>query len=136
MSDGRLVGEDPVTGEYVAIGDPWDHDLLAFLGGGSDAVAEATRAMRAANRTKIGPPTGLPFLPRSLRAFALWESHMVGAARGFVNHFPPARIRGVVNGFERTTGRTFPALRPRRNYYRYPQFYFGTTARSWATGTS
>ncbi len=47
MRDGRLVGHDSVTGEYVAIGDPWDHDLLAFLGDGSDAVVEATRAMRA-----------------------------------------------------------------------------------------
>lgn len=125
MSDGRLVGYDDATGQYVAIGDAWNQDLLAFLGDGTDAVSEATNLMRARNRTVTGPPTGLPFAPRSLRAFALWESHMVGAARAFVNHFAPARIRNVVNGFERATGRTFPALRPRRNYYRYPQFYFG-----------
>lgn len=125
VHDGQLVALDAAADRYVVIGDAWNHDLLAFLAGGADAVAQASELIGADGRTAAGPPSGLPFSPRSLRAFALWEAHMVNAARSFVAHFAPAAARMLVDSFERTTRRTFPALRPRPNYYRHPQFYMG-----------
>ena len=61
MSHQRLVAHDALTGEYVEIGNAWDHDLLAFLADGSDAVAEATALLRARNRTVAARLRGCPF---------------------------------------------------------------------------
>ncbi len=125
MDRGSLVGWDPTTREWVVIGDPWSHDVLAFLADGEDAVRAAERAFADAARTLASPPRGLPFQPRSLRAFALWESHMVSGARGMVAAFGSPLERRAAAAVERLTGRVARPLRPKPNYYRHPQFYMG-----------
>ncbi len=51
--------------------------------------------------------------PRSIRAFMLWERHVIGSSRMLVEDFFPAPAAKVVLGFERLTGRPFPKLKPR-----------------------
>uniref|UniRef100_UPI00397AF383 fumarylacetoacetate hydrolase family protein n=1 Tax=Amycolatopsis sp. cmx-4-68 TaxID=2790938 RepID=UPI00397AF383 len=117
---------DPVSGSWVVIGEPWGHDLLAFLGEGRPAVARAEQLITSVEREDDAPaPSGLPFTPMSLRAFALWESHMVDGARGMVAKFGSPAEKWASRAFERLTGAVLPALRPRPNYYRDPQFYMG-----------
>jgi 2-keto-4-pentenoate hydratase/2-oxohepta-3-ene-1,7-dioic acid hydratase in catechol pathway len=70
-------------------------------------------------------PAPLPFAPRSLRAFSLFERHQVQAARGLVRRYMPAPARALVGGFETLTRRTFPALRPKQLFYDKPLFYMG-----------
>ncbi|QJY46064.1 SDR family NAD(P)-dependent oxidoreductase [Pseudonocardia broussonetiae] len=125
MDTGRLVALDEETDTWVVVGEPWNHDLLAFLADGEDAVGRAREAMARAGRVTADPPAGLPFAPASLRAFALWESHMVNGARGMVSTFAPPALRNLAAGFEKVTGKPFPALKPKPNYYRDPQFYMG-----------
>lgn len=64
----------------------------------------------------------LPFRPASLRDFMLSEKHAVEAARGYLRRFRPRLLR-VVNGYEKLTGGTFPALRPKPIWYRQPVYY-------------
>ena len=123
LNQGKLVGLDETSGTWVAIGEPWADDLLGFLAGGTDAVQTASKLISAEDRVESAAPTGLPFTPQSLRAFALWESHMVNGARGMVNVFAPANIKRIANGYEKLTGKVFPPLKPKSNYYRDPQFY-------------
>jgi 2-keto-4-pentenoate hydratase/2-oxohepta-3-ene-1,7-dioic acid hydratase in catechol pathway len=66
----------------------------------------------------------IPFEPRSYRDFALFEDHMVGAARGFVRKFWP-HLLPVIGAYETITRRTFPALRPKPLWYREPIYYMG-----------
>lgn len=63
------------------------------------------------------------FVPLSLRDFMLSEQHAVNAARGMVRHFMP-RIFSVVKGFEKISGRVFPALKPKPLWYQQPLYYF------------
>jgi len=51
---------------------------------------------------------------------------MIGGARGMVRRFGSPALKTAMTGFERLTGRTFPPLRPKANYDRYPQFYVGS----------
>lgn len=66
----------------------------------------------------------LPFEPRSYRDFMLYEQHVTGAARGYVKRFMP-RLFPVTRAFEAISGRTFPAFRPPRLWYRQPIYYMG-----------
>jgi 2-keto-4-pentenoate hydratase/2-oxohepta-3-ene-1,7-dioic acid hydratase in catechol pathway len=65
---------------------------------------------------------GLPFTPRSMRAFMLWEAHVIRSSRMLVKHFFPAPMWRVVSAFEKT-GRTFPKLKPNRRFWDKPTFY-------------
>ncbi|MER6952396.1 MULTISPECIES: fumarylacetoacetate hydrolase family protein [unclassified Streptomyces] len=122
---GSLVAWDPDSEEWVVVGEPWNHDLPAFLADGEEAVRNAERTFTDPERVPGRAPSGLPFTPASLRAFALWESHMINGAKGMVAAFGSPGIRRLVRGFEAVTGRVPPPLRPRANYYSEPQFYMG-----------
>jgi 2-keto-4-pentenoate hydratase/2-oxohepta-3-ene-1,7-dioic acid hydratase in catechol pathway len=57
-----------------------------------------------------------------MRAFMLWEAHVIQSSRMLVKHFFPAPAWAVVNAFERT-GRTFPKLKPNQRFWEAPTFY-------------
>jgi len=76
----------------------------------------------------------LPFQPLSLRDFLLSEAHSVTAARGMLQRFYPGTYR-VTEAFEKITGRTFPALRPKKLFYQQPIYYMGNAMTIVPTGT-
>jgi 2-keto-4-pentenoate hydratase/2-oxohepta-3-ene-1,7-dioic acid hydratase in catechol pathway len=104
-------------------------DMVAFLAGGDEARAagEAILAGVSAEQAAaiaVDPASaGIPFQPRSMRAFMLWESHVIGSARMLVKRFFPPPAAKVIEGFERVTGKTFPKLKPNANFYETPTFY-------------
>jgi 2-keto-4-pentenoate hydratase/2-oxohepta-3-ene-1,7-dioic acid hydratase in catechol pathway len=115
-------------------------DLIAFLAGGGRvraAAAEALAATAANPQVTVDPTTaGLPFQPRSMRAFMLWESHMIASSRMLVKRFFPPPAAKAVAGFERVTGRTFPKLKPNRRFREKPTFYVANHGALVADGDS
>ena len=102
-------------------------DVLAFLKASPSVRAHVERVLVAVDGddSVTGDPTAahLPFVPRSMRAFMLWEDHVIASSRMLVKHFfPPAAWR-VVETFERVTGRTFPKLKPNERFWSAPTFY-------------
>ncbi|MEA2170520.1 MAG: hypothetical protein QOF76_3820 [Solirubrobacteraceae bacterium] len=93
---------------------PGETDLLAFLAGDARARPTGDEADPAA--------AVLPFKPRSLRAFMLWESHVIQSSRMLVKHFFPKPAWLAVSAFEKT-GRTFPKLKPNQRFWDAPTFY-------------
>jgi 2-keto-4-pentenoate hydratase/2-oxohepta-3-ene-1,7-dioic acid hydratase in catechol pathway len=59
-----------------------------------------------------------------MRAFMLWEAHVIASSRMLVKHFFPAPAWMAVSSFEKT-GRTFPKLKPNRRFWETPTFYMG-----------
>jgi 2-keto-4-pentenoate hydratase/2-oxohepta-3-ene-1,7-dioic acid hydratase in catechol pathway len=57
-----------------------------------------------------------------MRAFMLWESHVIASSRMLVKHFFPKPVWMAVSAFEKT-GRTFPMLKPKPGFYAHPTFY-------------
>ena len=104
-------------------------DMIAFLAGGEEtrAAAEAIVAGHSdeqAAAIAVDPgDAGIPFQPRSMRAFMLWESHVIDSSRMLVKRFFPPPAAKVVEGFERVTGKTFPKLKPNKRFYEKPTFY-------------
>jgi 2-keto-4-pentenoate hydratase/2-oxohepta-3-ene-1,7-dioic acid hydratase in catechol pathway len=114
-------------------------DLVAFLAGGEREreAAQATLDAAAGNPDVPGvdPATAiLPFQPRSMRAFMLWESHLIASSRMLVKRFFPAPAAKAVAGYERVTGRTFPKLKPNRRFHETPSFYMANHAAVLADG--
>jgi 2-keto-4-pentenoate hydratase/2-oxohepta-3-ene-1,7-dioic acid hydratase in catechol pathway len=114
-------------------------DLVAFLAGGERAREAARAAIEAAASnpgTAVADPADaiLPLRPRSMRAFMLWESHLVASSRMLVKRFFPAPAARVVAGYERVTGRTFPKLKPNKRFYETPSFYMANHAAVLADG--
>jgi 2-keto-4-pentenoate hydratase/2-oxohepta-3-ene-1,7-dioic acid hydratase in catechol pathway len=105
-------------------------DVVAFLAGGetlreqASAVLEDVRAEGINWAGTFDPAPLLPFEPRSIRDFMLYEQHAIAAARGIVRRFLP-RTWPLVRSYERTVRRPFPALRPKRLWYRQPIYYHG-----------
>jgi 2-keto-4-pentenoate hydratase/2-oxohepta-3-ene-1,7-dioic acid hydratase in catechol pathway len=100
-------------------------DALALLRANGAVRASASAAVSAvADKIAAVDPAeaGLPFRPRSMRAFMLWESHVIQSSRMLVKHFFPAPVWLAVSTFE-TTGRTFPMLKPNRYFWSTPTFY-------------
>ncbi|HEX7244194.1 MAG TPA: fumarylacetoacetate hydrolase family protein [Solirubrobacterales bacterium] len=125
-----VIGEDLERGRWVLL--PGERHLLEWLDGGE---AEAQRAIDAEDVTVVDPSeAGLPFAPRSMRAFSLWPSHYEGSARMLVKRFFPSPVRRVAAGFERLTGRTFPPFTPNKRFYETPAFYMGNHAAMLADG--
>jgi 2-keto-4-pentenoate hydratase/2-oxohepta-3-ene-1,7-dioic acid hydratase in catechol pathway len=129
----QLAGEDRGLSELQAT------DLVAFLAGGEGTRAAARAAIVAAadspGAAAADPATAiLPFQPRSMRAFMLWESHYVASARALVKHFFPAPAARAVAGYERVTRRTFPKLKPNKRFYETPSFYVANHAAVLADG--
>jgi 2-keto-4-pentenoate hydratase/2-oxohepta-3-ene-1,7-dioic acid hydratase in catechol pathway len=102
---------------------PGETDLVDFLARGDAARAAAQEALDAGGAIADPGDAILPFQPRSMRAFMLWESHYVASARMLVKRFFPPPAARVVAGYERLTGRTFPKLKPNKRFYETPSFY-------------
>lgn len=66
----------------------------------------------------------LPFAPRSLRDFMLFEAHAVNAGRGMIKRFKP-NFYPWVKWVERVTKKPFKAIVPSKIWYRQPIYYFG-----------
>jgi 2-keto-4-pentenoate hydratase/2-oxohepta-3-ene-1,7-dioic acid hydratase in catechol pathway len=116
-----VIAEDPAHNRWILLeGEP---DLLGFLAAGETRRARAEAALKA-GVTVVDPSTaGLPFRPRSIRAFMLWESHVIASSRMLVKNFFPPPAWKVVSTFERLTGRTFPKLKPNERFREAPTFY-------------
>jgi 2-keto-4-pentenoate hydratase/2-oxohepta-3-ene-1,7-dioic acid hydratase in catechol pathway len=120
-----------VANGYLSTGDALleaeTSDMLAFLAGGEAAREGAAAAVEAARRDPAarGDPAAatLPFRPRSLRAFMLFESHAVQSARMLVKHFFPTPVARVMEAYERVARGTFPPLRPKKAFYERPEMY-------------
>ncbi|HSS31739.1 MAG TPA: fumarylacetoacetate hydrolase family protein [Solirubrobacterales bacterium] len=116
-----LICHDPQRGRWVRV--PGDQDLLAFLAEGAPARERAIAALDAADAVEVDPASaGLPFQPRSMRAFMLWEEHVIQSSRMLVKHFFPAPVWKLISTFEKT-GRTFPKLKPNKRFWEAPTFY-------------
>ncbi|MFN8112762.1 MAG: fumarylacetoacetate hydrolase family protein [Solirubrobacterales bacterium] len=112
----RLEGEG-LTAEQ-------SRDMVAFLAGGEEARAAAEAIVASADAVGANPAAAsIPFQPRSMRAFMLWESHVTQSSRMLVKRFFPEPLAKVVDGFERLTGKTFPKLKPNKRFYETPTFY-------------
>jgi 2-keto-4-pentenoate hydratase/2-oxohepta-3-ene-1,7-dioic acid hydratase in catechol pathway len=98
-----------------------DADLLTFLARPELQVA-ARQSIADAERADPADAV-LPFRPRSIRAFMLWEDHVVNSSRVLVRRFFPAPAAKAVAGFERVTGKTFPKLKPNARFREAPTFY-------------
>jgi 2-keto-4-pentenoate hydratase/2-oxohepta-3-ene-1,7-dioic acid hydratase in catechol pathway len=114
-------------------------DMVEFLAGGEQGrrAAQATIEAATANHDvpSADPATAiLPFQPRSMRAFMLWESHLVASSRMLVKRFFPAPAAKAVAGYERVSGRTFPKLKPNKRFYETPSFYMANHAAVLADG--
>jgi 2-keto-4-pentenoate hydratase/2-oxohepta-3-ene-1,7-dioic acid hydratase in catechol pathway len=101
-------------------------DVLAFLRA-DEGVRAAAASVLEATATDVSvrsdpAEAGLPFTPRSMRAFMLWEAHVIDSSRMLVKHFFPAPMWRVLSAFEKT-GRTFPRLKPNRRFWETPTFY-------------
>lgn len=116
-----VIAEDTATGRWVAV--PGEDDLLAFLAGGEAARARAQAAIDAAVDVVDPAEAGLPFRPRSIRAFMLWEAHVIQSSRVLVQRFFPPPAAKAVATFERVTGKTFPKLKPNARFREAPTFY-------------
>jgi 2-keto-4-pentenoate hydratase/2-oxohepta-3-ene-1,7-dioic acid hydratase in catechol pathway len=76
----------------------------------------------------------LPFQPLSFRDFMLSEKHSIDAARGLVRRFHPASSR-VTSTYEKLTGTTFPAFKPKRLFHRQPIYYMSNAMTIVPSGT-
>ena len=108
-----LIAEDADRDRWVRL--PGEDDLLAFLREGEPARERAAAAIAAGDAVEADPAAaGLPFVPRSMRAFMLWESHVIRSSRMLVKHFFPApvwrrssaRFERVPAGRSRSSSRT------------------------------
>lgn len=113
-------------GRWFAL--PGETDLVDFLVRGEEGRGAARAALERAAAdpaaSAIDPATAiLPFQPRSMRAFMLWESHYIASARGLVKHFFPPPVARAVAGYERLSGRAFPKLKPNKRFHKTPSFY-------------
>ena len=66
----------------------------------------------------------IPLKPTAYRDFMLYEKHAIDAARGFVKKYMQG-LYPVVRTYEKITGKTFPKLKPKERYYKYPIHYMG-----------
>ncbi len=106
-------------------------DMIAFLTGGSQLREKVARSIEATDADRIAADpasAGLPFKPRSMRAFMLFESHVIASSRVLVEKFFPAPMAKAVAGYEKITRRTFPKLKPNRMFREQPTFYMANHA--------
>lgn len=111
----RLEGEG-LTAEQ-------SRDMVSFLAGGEETREAAAAIVASADGSVDRAGAGIPFQPRSMRAFMLWEDHVIASSRVLVERFFPPPMAKAVAGFERLTGKTFPKLKPNKRFYEKPTFY-------------
>lgn len=133
-----LIGQrgagDWVRLEGEGLGDVESRDMVAFLASG-ESGREAAEKILASDAPAVDPSTaGLPFKANSMRAFMLWEEHVIQSSRMLVKRFFPAPAAKVVAGFERVTGKTFPKLKPNQRFRDAPTFYVANHAALLADG--
>jgi 2-keto-4-pentenoate hydratase/2-oxohepta-3-ene-1,7-dioic acid hydratase in catechol pathway len=117
-----LIAHDPKRDRWVRL--PGEHDMLAFLAADGAARRRAQEAIGADDAVEADPAgAGLPFRPRSIRAFMLWESHVIASSRMLVKRFFPAPAWRAMSAFERVTGKPFPKLKPNERFREAPTFY-------------
>jgi 2-keto-4-pentenoate hydratase/2-oxohepta-3-ene-1,7-dioic acid hydratase in catechol pathway len=118
LTPSGLIAQDTENDRWVLLSG--EHDLLSFL-----AKTPAQRAAVFTTATEpVDPATAvLPFRPRSMRAFMLYESHVIASSRMLVKNFFPAPMWRAISTFERVTGRTFPKLKPNDRFREAPTFY-------------
>ena len=124
-----VIAEDGLRGRWVAL--PSEDDLLAVLADPEAPGRVAARIEETANDDGAAVDSagaGLPFAPRSMRAFSLWPSHYEGSARMLVKRFFPASVRRTAATYEGLTRRTFPPFKPNKRFYEVPAFYIGNHA--------
>jgi 2-keto-4-pentenoate hydratase/2-oxohepta-3-ene-1,7-dioic acid hydratase in catechol pathway len=122
MTPTGLIAEDPVRHRWVLL--EGESDMLSFLAKGAEGRAAAEAAMTRDEAEVVDPSTAeLPFRPRSMRAFMLYEPHVIDSSRMLVKNFFPSPVWKAVSTFERLTGRTFPKLRPNARFREAPTFY-------------
>lgn len=98
-----------------------DVPMLELLG---DRALQAAVRDGLEDRPTADPSQAvLPFRPRSIRAFMLWEDHVVNSSRVLVQRFFPAPAAKAVATFERVSGKTFPKLKPNARFREAPTFY-------------
>lgn len=115
--DGLIAEHSDGTWRRVA----GESDLLAFL---ADPARQAAAKASLGDADEVDPATAvLPFRPRSIRAFMLWEEHVINSSRVLVQRFFPAPAAKAVATFERVTGKTFPKLKPNARFREAPTFY-------------
>ena len=112
-----LIGEDAERGRWVRL--PGSEDLLFFPGWRSEACTRAEAAMASA--PQADPSTACCPSPRSIRAFMLWEQHVIDSGRMLVKRFFPAPAAKVILGYERLTG--VPEAQAERPLPRGADFY-------------
>lgn len=125
--DSEVIAAAAEGGTWVPVGDlvrDAPDDMLGLLGSWPELKARAEGALAGGNWQALPADAEplLPFRPASLRDFMLSETHAVEAARGYLRHFKPGLLK-VVDGYEKLTGRTFPALKPKPLWYRQPVYY-------------
>lgn len=101
-------------------------DLVAFLALGERGLEAASTLIAASPDGTAGLDLSpcLPFEPKSLRAFSVYERHQIQSARGLVRRYLP-KLAKIADRFESVTGRTFPKYRPVEMFHRHPLFYMG-----------
>jgi len=110
-------------------------DLLALDAEGREEVEELIRGKSGDETAGVDPATaGLPFETRSMRAFMVFEDHVIDSSRALVRRFFPKPVQKTVAGFEKVTGKTFPALKPKAEFYERPPFYMGNHTAMLADG--
>jgi 2-keto-4-pentenoate hydratase/2-oxohepta-3-ene-1,7-dioic acid hydratase in catechol pathway len=131
-----VIVEDPERERWVSL--PQAGDMLTLLGRGANGRIEVARQLEALaddQSVAVDPATaGLPFAPRSMRAFSLWPSHYEDSARMLVKRFFPRSVQAFSGGFERVTRRTFPPFKPNAKFYETPAFYLGNHTAMLADG--
>jgi 2-keto-4-pentenoate hydratase/2-oxohepta-3-ene-1,7-dioic acid hydratase in catechol pathway len=125
--DSEVIAAAAEDGTWVPVGDlapDAPGDMLGLLDGWPQLKAHAEGALAGGNWQALPADAEplLPFRPASLRDFMLSETHAVEAARGYLRRFKPGLAK-VVNGYEKVTGKTFPALKPKPLWYRQPVYY-------------
>jgi 2-keto-4-pentenoate hydratase/2-oxohepta-3-ene-1,7-dioic acid hydratase in catechol pathway len=126
--EGGLIAQRPV-GDWIrlqgeGLSEEESRDMVAFLAGGERTRVAAEALLATADSAAVDPSgAGIPFAPRSMRAFMLWEPHVIDSSRMLVKRFFPPPAAKVVAGFERITRRTFPKLKPNQRFYDAPTFY-------------
>jgi 2-keto-4-pentenoate hydratase/2-oxohepta-3-ene-1,7-dioic acid hydratase in catechol pathway len=113
---------DPATGSWHAIAG----ELLDLL-----AAAPAEREAAIDRDRVVEPAGGLPFAPRSLRAFSIYPAHIEQSGRVLAKRFFPKPAGLAITAFERAMRRTFPALRPKLGQ---PAMYVGNHTATPADG--